>query len=173
MIEQLIPLWCKSAERLSWWKVSVLSVCKVIGASPCTTWQDTRIHYTDVIMGVMASQITGVSIVYPKVCLCVDQRKHQSSASLAFVRGIHRWPVNSPYKRPVTRKMFPFDDVIMQTIDLVCQEFITWRLSHKLSRSQSGNEHMLEVQPLTHNQHKHFSERPLRPLLPTEVSWTH
>ena len=38
---------------------------------------------------------------------------YQSSASLAFVRGIRRWPVNSPHKRPVTRKMFPFDDVIM------------------------------------------------------------
>ena len=35
------------------------------------------------------------------------------SASLAFVRGIHRWPVNSPHKGPVTRKMFPFNDVIM------------------------------------------------------------
>ena len=48
--------------------------------------------------------------------LCVDQRKHQSSASLAFVRGIHRWTVDSPHKgqvTPVTRKMFPFDDVIM------------------------------------------------------------
>ena len=43
----------------------------------------------------------------------VNQRKHQSSASLAFVRGIHRGPVNSPHKWPVTRKMFPFDDVIM------------------------------------------------------------
>ena len=42
-----------------------------------------------------------------------DQRMHQRSASLAFVKGIHRWPVNSPHKRPVTRKMFPFDDVIM------------------------------------------------------------
>ena len=42
-----------------------------------------------------------------------DQRKHQSSASLAFMRGIHRWPVNSPHKGPLTRKMFPFDDVIM------------------------------------------------------------
>ena len=44
-----------------------------------------------------------------------DQRKYQSSASLAFVGGIHRWPVNSPHKWPVTRKMFPFDDVIMIT----------------------------------------------------------
>ena len=42
-----------------------------------------------------------------------DQRKHQNSSSLAFVRGIHRWPVNSPHKWPVTREMFPFDDVIM------------------------------------------------------------
>ena len=64
-------------------------------------------------MGAMASQITGVSIVYLTVCLGVDQRKHQSSASLAFVRGINRWPVNSSHKGPVTRKMFPFDDVIM------------------------------------------------------------
>ena len=39
----------------------------------------------------------------------------ESSASLAFVRGIHRWPVNSPHKWPVTRKMFPFDDVIMRS----------------------------------------------------------
>ena len=49
-----------------------------------------------------------------------DQRKHQSSASLAFVRGIHRRPVNSPHKWPVTRKMFPFDDVIMRTNDVEC-----------------------------------------------------
>ena len=41
------------------------------------------------------------------------QRKHQSSASLAFVRGINRWPVDSPHKGPVTRSMFPFDNVIM------------------------------------------------------------
>ena len=41
-----------------------------------------------------------------------DERKHQSSASLVFVRGIHRWP-NSPHKGPVTRKMLSFEDVIM------------------------------------------------------------
>ena len=40
-------------------------------------------------------------------------KKHQSSASLAFVRGLHRGPVNSPHRWPVTQKMFPFDDVIM------------------------------------------------------------
>ena len=47
----------------------------------------------------------------------VQARKHQSSTSLVFVRGIHQWLVNSPHKRPVMRKMFPFDDVIMFTLD--------------------------------------------------------
>ena len=64
-------------------------------------------------MSAMASQITSLMIVYSTVYSGGDQRKHQSSASLAFVRGIHRWPMNSPHKWPVTRKMFPFDDVIM------------------------------------------------------------
>ena len=70
-------------------------------------------HYDDVIMGAMASQITSFTIVYSTVYSGTDQRKHQSSASLAFLRGIHRGPVNSPHKWPVTRKMFPFDDAIM------------------------------------------------------------
>ena len=70
-------------------------------------------HYDDVKMGAIASQITSLTIVYSTVYSDADQRKHQSSASLAFVRWIHRWPVNSPHKWPVTRKMSPFDDVIM------------------------------------------------------------
>ena len=71
-------------------------------------------------MSAMASQITGVSIVYSTVCSGADQWKHQSSASLAFVRGFHRWPVNSPHTRPVTWKMFPFYDVIIWgTIDRI------------------------------------------------------
>ena len=64
----------------------------------------------------MASQITSLTIVYSTVHSGADHRKHQSSASLAFVQGIHRWPVNSLHKGPVTRKMFPFDDVIMQVM---------------------------------------------------------
>ena len=64
-------------------------------------------------MGVIASQITSLMIVYSTVYSDADQRKHQSSASLAFMRGIHRGPVNSLHKWPVTWKMFPFDDVIM------------------------------------------------------------
>ena len=71
------------------------------------------VHYSDIILSAMASQTTGVSIVYPNVCSGACQRKHQSSASLAFVRGIHRSLVNSPHKGPVTRKMLPFHDVIM------------------------------------------------------------
>ena len=70
-------------------------------------------HYNDVIMGMMASQITRLIIVYSTVYSSSDQRKHQSSASLAFVRGIHRGPVNSSHKWPVTRKMLPFEDIIM------------------------------------------------------------
>ena len=64
-------------------------------------------------MTTVASQITSLTVVYSTVYSDADQRKHQSSASLAFVRGIHRGPVNSPHKWPVTRQMFPFDDVIM------------------------------------------------------------
>ena len=71
-------------------------------------WQ----HYGDVIISTMASQITSVSIIYSTVCSNADHRKHQSSASLAFVRGIHRWP------GPVTRKMFPFGDVIMNDVNI-------------------------------------------------------
>ena len=71
------------------------------------------LHYSDVIMSTMASQITNLTIVYSNVYTGTDPRKHQSSASLAFVRGIHRSSVNSHHRGPVTQKMFAFDDVIM------------------------------------------------------------
>ena len=77
-------------------------------------------YYSDVIMSAMASQITSLTIVYSTVCSGADQRKHQSSAPL--VRGFHRLPANSPHKGTVTRKMFPFDDVIMRW-----RGFIYWR----------------------------------------------
>ena len=70
-------------------------------------------------MSAMASQITSLTIVYSNVYSGADQSKQQSSASLAFVQGIHRWPVNSPHKGPVTRKMFPFDDVSMKYIHIM------------------------------------------------------
>ena len=72
-----------------------------------------RIHYSDVIISTTASQITSLAVVYSTVYSGADQRKHQSSASMAFVMWIHLWPVNSPHEGPVTRKMLPSDDVIM------------------------------------------------------------
>ena len=76
-----------------WWRLT-----------PVTEWGSKRyqaldqIHYSDVITGAMASQITSLTIVYSTVYSGADQRKHQSFASLAFVWGIHRWPVNFPHK---------------------------------------------------------------------------
>ena len=69
---------------------------------------DIFFHYCDVIMGAMASQITSLTIVYSIVHSGADQRKHQSSASLAFVRGI-------PHKRPVARKIF-----LSYLVDFLC-----------------------------------------------------
>ena len=81
-------------------------------------WQHSHIIFTWCIT--MTSQWARLRLKSPASRLFtqpfiqgVDHRKHQSSASLAFVRGIHRGPVNSPHKWSVTRKMFPFDDVIM------------------------------------------------------------
>ena len=71
-------------------------------------------------MSMMVSQITSVLIVYSTVCSGVDQRIHQSSMSLSFLRGINWWPVNSPHKGLIMWKMFPFDDIIIdiQTISM-------------------------------------------------------
>ena len=98
--------------------LSELYVCPCIHALStrgCSVQRPRKIqqHNCDVTMGTNASQITSLTVVYSTVYSGADQRKHKSSASLAFVRGIHRRPVNSPHKWPVTRKMFPFDDVIM------------------------------------------------------------
>ena len=76
-------------------------------------------NYNDVIMGAMASQVTSLTGIYSAVYSGENPRKHQSFAPLAFVLGIHRWPVNSLHKWPATRKMFPFDDVIMISQNVV------------------------------------------------------
>ena len=62
------------------------------------------VNYNDVIMSAVVPQITSLTIVYSTAYSAADQRKHQSSESLAFVRGIHRWPVNSPHKGPIIWK---------------------------------------------------------------------
>ena len=94
--------------------------CQSFRQHPCKRSLPIYLHYDDVIMSEIASQITSLTIVYSTVHLGADQSKHQSSASLAFVWEIHRWPVNFPHKWPVTRKIFPFDDVIMFAVPTHC-----------------------------------------------------
>ena len=82
-----------------------------------------------------------------------DQRKHQSSASLAFVRGIHRWPANSPHKRPITRKMFSFHDVIMHPkkqpdgsrLVVFCCGLLTVSFTLNLQDCYTGDEAILRL----------------------------
>ena len=104
-------------------------------------------------MNTIASQISGVSVVYTTVVSDADQRIDQSSASLAFVRGIHRSPVNSPHKRPVTRNMFPYDDVIIEETcmidffvsqsqpiyNLIARETLHYLVGSKLLYQTDGN----------------------------------
>ena len=81
-------------------------------------------------MSVMACQITSLAIVYSTVYSGEDKQQHQRSAWLAFVGGIHQWPVNSPHKEPVRLKMFPFRDVIMHDRKTV-NELGSWPQSVK------------------------------------------
>ena len=77
------------------------------------------VHNNDAIMSTMTSKIICVTIVCSTVASGPDQRKHQSPASLAFVQGTHRWPVNSPHKEPVTRKCFHFMTSSCYRIDFI------------------------------------------------------
>ena len=93
---------------LQWVLPELLSWYPAFESSHCNSF-----HYSDVIMSMIASQITSLKIVYSTVYSDSDQRKHKSSMSLAFVGGIYWWPVNSPHKGPVTQKMFSVDVVIV------------------------------------------------------------
>ena len=93
-------------------------------------------HYDDVKMVAMASQITSRTIVHSTVYSGADQRKHQRSAPLAFVWGNHWGPVNSLHKWPVTRKMFPLDDVIMFRV-----KFRLWKGHGLLKAFHNPNAH--------------------------------
>ena len=81
-------------------KSDKMSYCKISWSLEATR----LVHYNDVTMDAIASQITSLMTVYSTIYSDADQRKHQSSASLAYVRGIHHWPVNSLHKWPVMRK---------------------------------------------------------------------
>ena len=103
------------------WNTNVQITCAYINCLKCAihniklSWKLSipYVHHSDVIMIAMASQITSLTIAYSTVYSDEDQRKYQSSASLAFVRGIHWWPVNSPHKGPATLKIFSFADIIV------------------------------------------------------------
>ena len=68
----------------------------------------TIFNYSDVIISAMASKITGVSVVYSNVCSGSDPGKNQELC----ITGLCEW--NSPVTGPVTRSMFPFDNITMQ-----------------------------------------------------------
>ena len=105
-----LPFWVTSTDSITLYKQRNVSLSVVIAIS-------------DVIMSAMSFRITGVSIVCSAVCSGSHQIQHKRSASLAFVRGIHRWPMDSPHKGPVTRKMFPFDYVIMMPTGVTTSVF--------------------------------------------------
>ena len=115
------PFWIIDIWSAKWHLQSSIACWMLIETCPCNVqptsdgmafYVDLATHYSEVVMDALASQITVLTIVYSTVYSDADRRKHQSSASLACVWGIHRWPMNTPHKWPVTRKMFPFDDVI-------------------------------------------------------------
>ena len=91
------------------WRIPVCQMKPMISYSITITKRSTAklwtYHNSDVIMSPMASQITSITIVYSTVYSGVDERKHQFRVT-DFVKGIHRWPINSPHKGPVTRKCF-------------------------------------------------------------------
>ena len=75
------------------------------------------------------NELDVVSNYQPHNCLLNCLFRHRSTKTskrrvTGLCEGIHRWPVNSPHKRPVTRKMFLFDDIIM-TLSYQCQ-IISW-----------------------------------------------
>ena len=92
--------------------------------------------YSDVMMGAVASQITGISVVCLTVCSGTGQRKHQSSASLVL------WGEctgHSPHKGPVTREVFPFDDVIMEECIVATLEPLNFQRSHAATTGGFGS----------------------------------
>ena len=110
-------------------------------------------------MGAMASQITSLRIVYSTVYSGADQRKHQSSASLVFVRGIHRWPVNSPHKWPVTRKKF---QLVTSSCHMVPQGATPYTVKQDKTKCILHGPYFIQCGAVI-----------TRPILSTILAWTH
>ena len=120
---QVVKLWYFLLYRICFF-LATTAVCMSVAndAIPIATRHARIITLYD--MSILLWRHNGRDVIsnhQPHDCLLnrsfADQRKHQSFASLAFLRAIHRRPVNSPHKWPVTRKMFPFDDVIMRNTE--------------------------------------------------------
>ena len=92
-----------AGSQCSWDTEKIHGRQRTVQISLVVSMKITGCHYNDVIMRAMASQITSLTIPYSTVYSGTDERTNQSSVSLAFVRGIRRWPVNTPHKWPVTR----------------------------------------------------------------------
>ena len=103
--------------------------CTISWSTPCGSMMP---HYDDVIMTTMAAQITSLTVVYSTVYSDANQREHQSSASLAFVWGIHRDRWIPRTKGQLRRKCFHlmtsswFDDIDLDQYWLrLC--LVAWR----------------------------------------------
>ena len=131
------------------------SICRHITERCESTMRESKRWQSAVVMTNGAGNPTGLSLRWrhngcdsvsnhqPHDCLLLFRRrskKDQSSASLAFVWGIHRGLVNSPHKWPVTRKMFPFDDVIM------IGSCILWKGLFEVFRKQAQNVHYRHIE---------------------------
>ena len=111
-----IYLFRKSSSISTWIYVSLNYV--MFGTSKTYSllpWVVTN-HYDDVIMGAIAFQITSLTIVSSTAYSDADQRKHQSSASLAFVQRIHREAGEFPalWQMASDAEISPFNDVIIK-----------------------------------------------------------
>ena len=102
-VKQLWKIWVKCSHE-----PNKRLICNDNKTKHIVTFTYLMYHYSDVMMSEMAPQITAIWIVCLTVCSGADHRKCQSTASLAFVGGIHWWPVDSPHKGPVMQTMFPF-----------------------------------------------------------------
>ena len=117
-------LWCKARGRMLRSQTALVQfLLMIMTYDPFVV----SMHYSDVMMSTMASQITIVSSVCSTVCSDADQRKYQSSTSLALCEGNSPVTGDSPHKGLVTRRMFPFDDVIMD-IPMYSDKRSVWHL---------------------------------------------
>ena len=125
-IAERLPTWVVRWHVLIDWTLAgltftvLLAICKgnssITGEfpaqSPDSSTSPWQIHYSDIIMSTMASQIPGFPVLLNRLLGCRSKETSKLRYT-GFVNGIPRWPVHSSHKGPVTRKMFPFDDFIM------------------------------------------------------------